>query len=131
MLSPTGRCHAFDASGDGYVSSEGGGVVLLKPLADAIADGDPIWAIIAGSGVNSDGRTTGLAMPNPAAQEALLRRVYAEAGIDPASVSYVEAHGTGTSVGDPVECTALGRVFGAARPAGDPCRIGSVKTNVG
>jgi phthiocerol/phenolphthiocerol synthesis type-I polyketide synthase C len=131
MLSPTSRCHAFDASGDGYVRSEGGGVVLLKPLAQAVADGDPIWAVIAGSGVNSDGRTTGLAMPNPVAQEALLRQVYRDAGIDPASVAYIEAHGTGTSVGDPVECTALGHVFGAARPAGDPCRIGSVKTNVG
>nr|UXE44096.1 L-threonine 3-dehydrogenase [uncultured bacterium] len=131
MLSPTSRCHAFDASGDGYVRSEGGGVVLLKPLAQAIADGNPIWAVIAGSGVNSDGRTTGLAMPNPVAQEALLRQVYANADIDPASVSYVEAHGTGTSVGDPVECTALGHVFGAARPTGDPCRVGSVKTNIG
>ncbi|HUI35250.1 MAG TPA: SDR family NAD(P)-dependent oxidoreductase [Stellaceae bacterium] len=131
MLSPTSRCHAFDASGDGYVRSEGGGVVLLKPLEQAIADGNPIWAVIAGSGVNSDGRTTGLAMPNPVAQEALLRRVYHDAGIDPASVAYVEAHGTGTSVGDPVECAALGHVFGAARLANDPCRIGSVKTNVG
>jgi phthiocerol/phenolphthiocerol synthesis type-I polyketide synthase C len=131
MLSPTGRCHAFDAAGDGYVRSEGGGVVLLKPLAQAMADGDPVWAVIAGSGVNSDGRTTGLAMPNPAAQEALLRHVYRQAAIDPANVVYIEAHGTGTSVGDPAECTALGRVFGAARPAGDPCRIGSVKTNIG
>ncbi|HEV2185879.1 MAG TPA: SDR family NAD(P)-dependent oxidoreductase, partial [Stellaceae bacterium] len=131
MLSPTSRCHAFDASGDGYVRSEGGGVVLLKPLAQAIADSNPIWAVIAGSGVNSDGRTTGLAMPNPVAQEALLRQVYRDAEIDPASVAYIEAHGTGTSVGDPVECTALGHVFGAARPAGDPCSIGSVKTNVG
>src|SRR5579872_581629 len=131
MLSPTSRCHAFDASGDGYVRSEGGGVVLLKPLAQALADGDPVWAVIAGSGVNSDGRTTGLAMPNPVAQEALLRQVYRDAGIDPATVAYIEAHGTGTSVGDPVECTALGHVFGAARSSGDPCLIGSVKTNVG
>jgi phthiocerol/phenolphthiocerol synthesis type-I polyketide synthase C len=131
MLSPTGRCHAFDAAGDGYVRSEGGAVILLQPLAQAVAEGNPIWAVIAGSGVNSDGRTTGLAMPNPVAQEALLRRVYEDAGIDPGTVAYVEAHGTGTSVGDPVECTALGRVFGAARAAGDPCRIGSVKTNIG
>ena len=117
MLSPNGRCRAFDAAGDGYVRSEGGAVVVLQPLAQALAEGNPIWAVIAGSGVNSDGRTTGLAMPNPVAQEALLRHVYSEAGIDPASVSYIEAHGTSTSVGDPVECTALGHVFGAARSA--------------
>ena len=131
MLSPTGRCRAFDAAGDGYVRSEGGAVVVLQPLAQAIAEGNPIRAVIAGSGVNSDGRTAGLAMPNPAAQEALLHRVYREAGIDPGAVAYVEAHGTGTSVGDPAECAALGRVFGTARLPGDPCRIGSVKTNIG
>ena len=131
MLSPSGRCRAFDAAGDGYVRAEGGAVVVLQPLARAIAEGNPVWAVIAGSGVNSDGRTAGLAMPNPAAQEALLRRVYREAGIDPGAVAYVEAHGTGTGVGDPAECTALGRVFGAARAPGDPCRIGSVKTNIG
>ena len=131
MLSPSGRCRAFDAAGDGYVRAEGGAVVVLQPLARAIAEGNPVWAVIAGSGVNSDGRTAGLAMPNPAAQEALLRRVYREAGIDPGAVVYVEAHGTGTGVGDPAECTALGRVFGAARMPGDPCHIGSVKTNIG
>jgi phthiocerol/phenolphthiocerol synthesis type-I polyketide synthase C len=131
MLSPNGRCRAFDAAGDGYVRSEGGAVVVLQPLAQALAEGNPIWAVIAGSGVNSDGRTTGLAMPNSAAQEALLRQVYRDAGIDPAGVTYVEAHGTGTSVGDPAECAALGHVFGAARSPGDPCRIGSVKTNIG
>ena len=131
MLSPDGRCRAFDAAGNGYVRSEGGAVVVLQPLTQALAEGSPIWAVIAGSGVNSDGRTAGLAMPNAAAQEALLRRVYRDAGIDPAVVSYVEAHGTGTSVGDPAECTALGRVFGAARAPGEPCRIGSVKTNIG
>jgi acyl transferase domain-containing protein/NADPH:quinone reductase-like Zn-dependent oxidoreductase/acyl carrier protein len=131
MLSPSGRCRAFDAAGDGYVRAEGGAMVVLQPLARAVAEGNPVWAVIAGSGVNSDGRTAGLAMPNPAAQEALLRRVYREAGIDPGAVAYVEAHGTGTGVGDPAECAALGRVFGAARPPGDPCRIGSVKTNIG
>jgi len=131
MLSPTGRCHPFDAAGDGYVRSEGGGVVILQPLAQAIAEKNPIYAVIVGSGVNSDGRTAGLAMPNQAAQEALLRRVYRDAGIDPGEIAYVEAHGTGTSVGDPIECASLGRVFGAARAPGDCCRIGSVKSNIG
>jgi acyl transferase domain-containing protein/NADPH:quinone reductase-like Zn-dependent oxidoreductase/acyl carrier protein/SAM-dependent methyltransferase len=131
MLSPTGRCHAFDAGADGYVRSEGGGLVVLKRLDAALADGDDIDAVILGSGVNSDGRTNGISLPNAAIQEQLLRQVYSEAGIDPASVVYVEAHGTGTSAGDPIECRALGRVFGAARAKGDPCRIGSVKTNLG
>ncbi len=131
MLSPTGRCRAFAAEADGYVRSEGGGVVILKPLADALADGNTVHAVILGAGVNSDGRTKGIALPNPVAQEQLLRQVYRSAGIDPADVSYVEAHGTGTSAGDRVECTALGRVFGATRRAGDPCLIGSVKTNIG
>src|SRR6516164_7004032 len=131
MLSPTGRCHPFDAAGDGYVRSEGGGVVILQPLAQAIAEKNPIYAVIVGSGVNSDGRTAGLAMPNQAAQEALLRRVYRDAGIDPSEIAYVEAHGTGTSVGDPIECGALGTVLGASRAPGDCCRIGSVKSNIG
>ena len=131
MLSPTGRCRAFAAEADGYVRSEGGGVVILKPLSAALADGNTIRAVILGAGVNSDGRTKGIALPNPVAQEQLLRQVYGTAGIDPADVSYVEAHGTGTSAGDRVECTALGRVFGATRRADDPCLIGSVKTNIG
>jgi phthiocerol/phenolphthiocerol synthesis type-I polyketide synthase C len=131
MLSPTGRCHPFDAAGDGYVRSEGGGVVVLQPLPQAIAEKNPIYAVIVGSGVNSDGRTAGLAMPNQAAQEALLRRVYRDAGIDPSEIAYVEAHGTGTSVGDPIECASLGTVFGASRAPGDCCRIGSVKSNIG
>src|SRR6516164_2205213 len=131
MLSPTGRCHPFDSAGDGYVRSEGGGVVILQPLAQAIAEKNPIYAVIVGSGVNSDGRTAGLAMPNQAAQEARLRRVYRDAGIDPSEIAYVEAHGTGTSVGDPIECASLGTVFGASRAPGDSCRIGSVKSNIG
>jgi acyl transferase domain-containing protein/NADPH:quinone reductase-like Zn-dependent oxidoreductase/acyl carrier protein/SAM-dependent methyltransferase len=131
MLSPTGRCHPFDAAGDGYVRSEGAAVVILQPLAQAIAERNPVHAVIIGSGVNSDGRTTGLAMPNQAAQEALLRRVYRDAGIDPSEIAYVEAHGTGTSVGDPIECGALGAVLGLSRAPGDYCRIGSVKSNIG
>jgi acyl transferase domain-containing protein/acyl carrier protein len=131
MLSPSGRCQAFDANADGYVRSEGGGVVVLKRLTDALAQGDRVLAVIRGSGVNSDGRTKGLALPSPAAQERLLRQVYDVAGIDPADVTYVEAHGTGTVAGDRAECTAIGRVFGAARSNARPCLIGSVKSNIG
>ncbi len=131
MLSPTGHCYAFDARADGYVRSEGGGVVVLKPLSAALADGDPIHAVIRASSVNSDGRTNGISLPSAAGQEQLLRRVYASAGIDPADVTYVEAHGTGTSAGDPVECSALGTVIGAAHDGNAPCLIGSVKTNIG
>ena len=131
MLSPTGRCRPFDAAGDGYVRSEGGAVVILQPLAQALAENNPVHAVIVGSGVNSDGRTKGLAMPNQAAQEALLRRVYRDAGIDPGEITYIEAHGTGTSVGDPIECAALGNVLGVSRAPGDRCRIGSVKSNIG
>src|SRR6202030_356831 len=131
MLSPTGRCRPFDAAGDGYVRSEGGAVVILQPLAQAIAENNPVHAVIVGSWVNSDGRTKGLALPNQAAQEALLRQVYRGAGIDPSEITYIEAHGTGTSVGDPIECAALGNVLGVSRASGDRCRIGSVKSNIG
>jgi phthiocerol/phenolphthiocerol synthesis type-I polyketide synthase C len=131
MLSPTGRCRPFDAAGDGYVRSEGGAVVILQPLAQAIAENNPVHAVLVGTGVNSDGRTKGLAMPNQAAQEALLRQVYRDAGIDPGEITYIEAHGTGTSVGDPIECAALGNVLGVSRAPGDRCRIGSVKSNIG
>ena len=131
MLSPTGRCKSFDASGDGYVRAEGGGLVLLKPLAAAERDGDRILGVILASGVNSDGRTMGLSMPNGKAQEKLLRTVYGECGVPPEDVFYVEAHGTGTAVGDPIECGALGRVLGEPRTDGSRCLIGSVKSNIG
>ncbi len=131
MLSPTGRCKSFDATGDGYVRSEGGGLVLLKPLAAAERDGDRILGVILASGVNSDGRTMGLSMPNGEAQEKLLRSVYAQCGVKAEDVFYVEAHGTGTAVGDPIECAALGRVLGEPRADGSRCRIGSVKSNIG
>jgi acyl transferase domain-containing protein/acyl carrier protein len=131
MLSPTGRCRSFDAGGDGYVRSEGGGFVLLKRLAEAERDGDRILGVIVASGVNSDGRTMGLSMPNGEAQERLLRKVYGQCGIEPEDVFYVEAHGTGTSVGDPIECGALGRVLGAPRTDGSQCLVGSVKSNIG
>ena len=131
MLSPTGRCRAFDAAGDGYVRAEGGAVVYLKPLSRARRDGDPVHALILGSAVNSDGRTRGLSMPNPDAQEELLASAYADAGVDPKKLVYVEAHGTGTAAGDPQEARAIGRVLAGGRAAGDPLPIGSVKTNLG
>ncbi|MGQ7838110.1 type I polyketide synthase, partial [Burkholderia pseudomallei] len=132
MLSPRGRCRAFDATGDGYVRAEGGAFVLLKPLDRAIADGDTIHAVIAGSGVNSVGHSPGgISVPGAAAQAALLRSVYARAGVDPQSLAYLEAHGTGTAVGDPIEARALIDVVSGARPADRPLLIGSVKTNIG
>jgi acyl transferase domain-containing protein/NADPH:quinone reductase-like Zn-dependent oxidoreductase/acyl carrier protein len=129
MLSPSGRCHAFDARANGYVRAEGGGVVMLKPLGAALAAGDPIRALIRGTGVNSDGRTPGLSLPNKAAQAALLRDVYSHFGLDCSDLAYVEAHGTGTPAGDPIEAGALGSVLGATRA--EPLVIGSVKTNIG
>ena len=129
MLSPRGRCHAFDARGDGYVRAEGGGVVILKRLRDATAAGHAVRAVIRGTGVNSDGRTTGFSLPNKAAQIALLQDVYARAGVAPDELVYLEAHGTGTAVGDPIEAGAIGTVLGRGRRA--PLPIGSVKTNIG
>ncbi|MFA6240047.1 MAG: beta-ketoacyl synthase N-terminal-like domain-containing protein, partial [Candidatus Hydrogenedentales bacterium] len=131
MLSPDGRCKAFDASANGFVRAEGAGVVVLKRLEDALRDHDPIQAVIVASGTNQDGRTGGISLPNVDAQEQLLRDVYSEARIALESVGYVEAHGTGTSVGDPVEAEALGRVFAASHSDGCPLYIGSVKTNIG
>ncbi|MFF5251179.1 SDR family NAD(P)-dependent oxidoreductase [Streptomyces leeuwenhoekii] len=130
MLSPSGRCRAFSAGADGFVRSEGGGLVLLKRLADALADGDRIHGVIVAGGTNNDGRTSGLALPSAEAQEALLREVYGEAGLEPDDVAYLEAHGTGTPVGDPVECAAIGRALGAGRTTG-ALPIGSVKSNIG
>ncbi|SPE63591.1 Erythronolide synthase, modules 3 and 4 [Streptomyces netropsis] len=130
MLSPTGRCQTFSAAADGFVRSEGGGVILLKRLGDALADGDRIHGTIVTTGANCDGRTHGLALPNPRAQEALLRSVYDRGRVHPDDLVYFEAHGTGTSVGDPAECEAIGRALGARRTDGD-LPIGSVKSNVG
>ena len=110
---------------------EGCGVVVLKRLGDAVADGDRILAVIRGTAVNQDGRSGGLTAPNGPAQEKLIRRALAAAGIEPAQVSYVEAHGTGTSLGDPIEMRALGAALGAGRPTDQPLVVGSVKTNIG
>ncbi|MGK5637129.1 type I polyketide synthase [Streptomyces sp. URMC 126] len=131
MLSPTGRCRPFSAEADGYVRSEGGGLVLLKPLARALEDDDRILGVILGSGVNTDGRTPSLTQPSAEAQEALLREVYAASGVRPDEVAYMEMHGTGTPVGDPVECLAVGRALGAGRSSAGPLPVGSVKSQLG
>ncbi|MFS0693261.1 type I polyketide synthase [Streptomyces nitrosporeus] len=130
-LSPDGRCYTFDARANGYVRGEGAAAVVLKPLDEALADGDPVYCVIRGSAVNSDGATPGLTVPSTEAQARLLREAYAAAGIAPASVHYVELHGTGTRVGDPVEAAALGEVLGVGRAGDTPLRVGSVKTNIG
>ncbi|HEU5356213.1 MAG TPA: type I polyketide synthase [Actinocrinis sp.] len=128
MLSPTGRCHSFDAAADGFVRGEGCGVVVVKRLADAVRDADRVLAVIRGSAVNQDGRSNGLAAPSAAAQGAVIRRALSVSRVDPRDVGMVEAHGTGTPVGDPVELSALARAYG-----GGPgrCAVGSVKTNIG
>ncbi|MDT5300024.1 MAG: phthiocerol/phenolphthiocerol synthesis type-I polyketide synthase, partial [Mycobacterium sp.] len=115
-MSPTGQCHAFDASADGFVRGEGCGVVVLRRLGDALRDGDRVLAVVRGSAVNQDGRSNGLMAPNPAAQMAVLRTAYANSGLSPREVDYVEAHGTGTLLGDPIEARALGTVLGRGRP---------------
>jgi phthiocerol/phenolphthiocerol synthesis type-I polyketide synthase C len=129
MLSRRGRCYAFDERADGYVRGEGGGVVVLKPLAAALADEDPIRAVVRGSGVNSDGRTIGLSLPSEAAQTSLLHSVYARAGIAADALAFFEMHGTGTPVGDPIEAAAVGHSLACRRT--EPLPIGSVKTNIG
>ncbi len=131
MLSPDGRCKAFDASANGFVRGEGVGVVALKRLDRAIADGDAIYAVIAATGVNQDARTNGITLPSREAQEALVREVCANAGVSGADLFYVEAHGTGTAVGDPTEAYALGTVVSQGRDESTPCLIGSVKSNIG
>ncbi|ASO20820.1 hybrid polyketide synthase/nonribosomal peptide synthetase FtdB [Actinoalloteichus hoggarensis] len=131
FLSPDGRSRTFDASANGYVRAEGVGVIALKRLDDALRDGDPIHAVIIGSGVNQDGRTSGITVPNPESQIGLIERVCAEAGIAPGDLQYVEAHGTSTPVGDPLEANALGRALAIGREPDSPCYVGSVKTNIG
>lgn len=130
FLSPTGRCQAFSDRADGYVRAEGAVVLLLKPLAAARRAGNPLYATILGTAVNHDGRTNGITVPNVDAQVAVMRSAYDQAGVAPSQVCYVEAHGTGTPVGDPIEATAIGTVLGGGRD-GEPCRVGSIKTNLG
>ncbi len=127
-LSPSGRCRTFSAAADGYGRGEGCGVVLLKPLDRALADGDPIWGVIRGTAVNHDGPSSGFTVPSGPAQEALLRRALEDAGIAAGDVSLIEAHGTGTRLGDPVEVRALEAVFGERD---EPLVLGAVKSNIG
>jgi acyl transferase domain-containing protein/acyl carrier protein len=131
MMAADGRCKTFDAAADGYVRGEGCGVVVLKRLGDALADGDHVLAIVRGSAMNQDGLSNGLTAPNGLAQEAVIRAALARAGISPHDVSYVEAHGTGTPLGDPIEVGALGAVLMPDRPHDRPCALASVKTNIG
>jgi amino acid adenylation domain-containing protein/thioester reductase-like protein len=130
MMAPNGRCKTFDARADGYVRSEGCGIVVLKRLTDAQRDGDPILAVLRGSAVNQDGRSNGLTAPNGPAQQAVIRQAQANAGVTPADISYIEAHGTGTRLGDPIEVQALQAVLDDGEAQGDVF-AGSVKTNIG
>ncbi len=131
MLSPDGRCKFASATADGFVRSDGVGLVLLKPLSRALEDGNRIHALIRGSAVNNDGASSLMMTPSRSGQERVLRRAYEDAGVSPASVGYVEAHGTGTKVGDPVELEALAAVVSEGRPPTRPCVVGSVKSNIG
>ncbi len=131
FLAEDGRCKTFDARANGFVRGEGCAVVVLKRLADALADGDRIHAVIRGSAVNQDGRTNVLTAPNGLAQQEVVRQALTNGQVDPSQITYLEAHGTGTALGDPIEVESLSEVFGGPRPDGRPIAIGSVKTNIG
>lgn len=131
MLSGTGRCHSFGSKGDGFVPGEGVGAVLLKPLSDAIRDGDQIYGVIKGTAVNHGGRTNGYTVPNPNAQAKLIQDAIKMANIHPSTISYVEAHGTGTSLGDPIEVTGLTKAFQSDTDERQYCSLGSIKSNIG
>ncbi|NEP29953.1 type I polyketide synthase [Moorena sp. SIO3B2] len=131
MLSPDGRCKTFDTSANGYVRGEGCGMIVLKRLSDAVANGDNILAVIRGTALNQDGASGGLTVPNGPSQVAVIRKALSNGGVDPASVSYIEAHGTGTPLGDPIEVGAIGTVFTSNHSQEQPLTIGSVKTNIG
>ncbi|MFA0960733.1 SDR family NAD(P)-dependent oxidoreductase [Roseivirga sp. BDSF3-8] len=130
MLAPDGRCKTFDESADGYTRGEGVGMVILKPLSQAIKDGNPVYGIIRGTAINHDGRAGGLTVPNGLAQQAVIEKALKDAKLKPAQVGYVECHGTGTSLGDPIEFEAIANVYGK-RPADNTLFIGSLKTNIG
>ena len=130
MLSEDGRCKTFSAAANGYVRGEGVGMLVLKKLSDALADGDSIHALVRGGSVNHGGRANSLTAPNPKAQADVIRAAFTAAGVDPRTVGYIEAHGTGTALGDPIEINGLKAAFGAAMPTAY-CGLGSVKSNIG
>nr|WP_322664020.1 beta-ketoacyl synthase N-terminal-like domain-containing protein [Dendronalium sp. ChiSLP03b]MDZ8207924.1 beta-ketoacyl synthase N-terminal-like domain-containing protein [Dendronalium sp. ChiSLP03b] len=130
-LAPDGRCKTFDAAADGYGRGEGCGMIALKRLSDAVADGDRILALIPGTAINHDGRSSGLTVPNSLSQQKVIRAALKNAKIEPTEISYVEVHGTGTALGDPIEIQTLKAVFGKERTAAQPLTIGSAKTNIG
>ncbi|MEE9355676.1 MAG: SDR family NAD(P)-dependent oxidoreductase [Methylococcaceae bacterium] len=131
FLSTDGRCRSFGEGGDGYVPGEGVGALLLKPVTQAIQDGDRIYAVIKGSAVNHGGKTNGYTVPSPIAQANLIKQTQQKANIDPRTISYIEAHGTGTSLGDPIEISGLNKAFEASTQDKQFCAIGSVKSNIG
>lgn len=131
FISSKGQCESFGVGGDGYVPGEGVGAVFLKPLSQAIADGDHIYGLIKATAVNHGGKTNGYTVPNPNAQARVIKKAYQRAGIDPRTVSYIEAHGTGTSLGDPIEITGLKKAFQEYTADSNYCAIGSVKSNIG
>lgn len=131
FLSKHSRCKSFDSDAGGYVRGEGGGVVVLKPYEQAIKDGDRVYALINGTGVNQDGKTNGITVPNRSSQTSLIRKVYKDNGIESKDIHYVEAHGTGTPVGDPIEFGSLNEVLSENRESKDKLLVGSVKSNIG
>lgn len=131
FLSPDSICHSFDEKANGYARGEGASFVILKPLDQAIADGDMIRGVIRNTAVNQDGNTPGITVPSATSQENMIKRCYADAGLSLADTQFAEAHGTGTQQGDPKECQALSNCFGKSRSAGDPLLIGSIKSNIG
>ena len=131
LLSPDGRCYTFDERANGFGRGEGAGCLILKPLANALQDGDPIRAVIRNTGSNQDGRTNGITLPNVDAQYNLIRQTYQAVGLDPLETTYVEAHGTGTAAGDPIEAAAITRAFCQDRRDDQPLFVGSVKSNIG
>ena len=131
LFGTDGLSYSYDHRATGYGRGEGGGMIVLKPLEDAIANGDTIHAVIRHTGTNQDGKTSGPTMPSLEAQERLINRVYSQAGLDPLETHYVEAHGTGTAVGDPIEASAIARSLARNRPHDEPLYIGSVKSNIG